>query len=171
MNNESKEWFKVIEIAGLLGLSKVSVYNRIKTLGDDVSQPLQRKEKNITYYNYKIIDMIRDNPVMTAKEEATTDIISDKYIDIYISELKEEIKFLKEQIHNKDDLISKHIKLVENEQILRGEQQKAIQMLEESRTKEVDGKLKIWREKSFSLEGKDIKENPLQKLKRLFKNK
>lgn len=171
MSNESKEWFKVIEIADLLGLSKVSIYNKIKTLDNDVLQPLQRKEKGITYYSYKIIDMIRDNPVITTKEETATDIISDKYIDIYISELKEEIKFLKEQIHNKDDLISKHIKLVENEQILRGEQQKAIQMIEESRTKEADGKLTVWREKSFSSEGKDIKESPLQRLKRFFKSK
>jgi len=167
----SKEWFKVIEIADLLRLSKVSIYNKIKTLDNDVLQPLQRKEKGITYYNYKIIDMIRDNPVNTTKEEMAADTTSDKYIDIYIAELKDEIKFLKEQIHNKDDLILRQAKLAENEQILRGEKQKSIQMLEESRTKEVNEKLTVWREQHYSSDGKEIKENSLQRLKRFFKSK
>ncbi|GAA0780049.1 hypothetical protein GCM10008908_39450 [Clostridium subterminale] len=171
MNNESKEWFKVIEIADLLGLSKVSIYNKIKTLDNDVLQPLQRKEKGITYYNYKIIDMIGDNPIDKAKDEVVADIVSDKYIDIYISELKEEIKFLKEQIRSKDDLILKQVKLVENEQILKREEQKAIQMLEESKAKEVDEKLTVWREQHYSSEIKEIKESPLQRLKRFFKSK
>lgn|GEM_PF-3966499 len=103
VSNESKEWFKVIEIADLLRLSKVIIYNKIKTLDNDVLQPLQSKEKGIAFYNYKIIDMIRDNPINTIKEEVAADTTSDKYIDIYISELKEEIRFLKEQIRAKAD--------------------------------------------------------------------
>ncbi len=167
----SKEWFKVIEIADLLRLSKVSIYNKIKTLDNDVLQPLQRKEKGITYYNYKIIDMIRDNPINTTKEETAADTTSDKYIDIYISELKDEINFLKEQIRNKDDLILRQVKLVENDQILRRDNSPQINQLEEDRSRAVDEKMTTWREEHFSSEIKEIKESPLQRLKRFFKSK
>lgn len=171
MSNESKEWFKVIEIADLLGLSKVSIYNKIKTLDNDVLQPLQRKEKGITYYNYKIIDMIRDNPVITTKEEAAADTASDKYIDIYISELKDEIEFLKEQIRNKDDFILRQVKLIENDQILRGNNPTQTNQLEENRSRVIDEKMTTWREEHFSSDIKEIKESPLQRLKRFFKSK
>ena len=171
MSNESKEWFKVIEIADLLGLSKVSIYNKIKTLDNDVLQPLQRKEKGITYYNYKIIDMIRDNPINTTKEEAAADTTSNKYIDIYISELKDEIEFLKEQIRNKDDLILRQVKLVENDQILRGNNSTQINQLEENRSRVIDEKMTTWREEHFSSDIEEIKESPLQRLKRFFKSK
>ncbi len=105
MNKENKEWFKVIEIADLLGFSKVTVYTKIKGLNSDVVQTLQKKEKGITYYNYEIIDMLREintqqntPPVDIAQEEIASDTINDKYMDLYIEELKSEIEFLKEQV-------------------------------------------------------------------------
>lgn len=176
MSKEVKEWFKVIEIAELLGLSKVSIYNKIKALDNDVLQPLQRKEKGITYFNLKAVDIIRaaftqDNDIAVDADEVAPEETEDinggnEYIGLYISELKSEIEFLKEQIKNKDDLINKHVKLVENEQVLRREEQRAAALLEEARIKEIDNKISEWRKEHFK--------EPAQEegfFKRLFRKK
>lgn len=170
---KDKEWYRVIEIADLLSLSKVSIYNKIKTIESETLQPLQRKEKGITYYHAKLIDILRDTSSQQtntqediSQEEAAADIVNDNYADLYISELKSEIEFLKEQIRNKDGLLEKHVKLIENEQVLRREEQRAIIMLEEARAKEVDEKITSWRKEHFTEQ-----KNEDGFLKRLFKRK
>lgn len=173
MSKEFKEWFKVIEIADMLGLSKVTIYNKIKTLNSDTLQALQKKDKGITYYNYQIIDMIREtsgqqqeNYVDMPPDEVAAAIASDKYLDLYISELKGEIDYLKEQIITKDELINKQLKLVENEQVLRREERQAAALLEEARAVQADEKITTWRE--MHTDSKESKESTLQRLKRFF---
>ena len=176
MSKENKEWFKVIEIADMLGFSKVTIYNKIKEIKEETLQPLRKKEKGITYYNYKLIDILRNENLSDdsfvdikseemVQDEMTATVINDKYIDLYISELKSEIEFLKNQILIKDELIIKQLKLIENEQILRREDQKGISLLEEQRIKNIDEKMTTWREVHFKEESKE------GFFKRIFKRK
>lgn len=161
VSKEFKEWFKVIEIADLLGLSKVSVYNKIKTLNSDTLQSLQKKEKGITYYNFKIIDMLRsesgsqdnksesDNP---DQDEASADIDDNNYKELYISHLEKEIEYLRqqqnEQLQEKDNQIKdlnnrleEAHELTKNMQVLQLKQQPQDLLQLEEHFKEFDGKL------------------------------
>lgn len=174
MSKEIKQWFKVVEIADMVGYSKVSVYNKIKTFNSDILKDLQKKEKGITYFNLEAVEIIRaafnqdnfSNVDIDHEETAEDNTPNNEYINLYITELQNEIEFLKGQIHTKDDLINKHVKLVENEQVLRREEQQAISLLEEARSREIDEKLMTWRNEHFS---KDIKENKKGLFKKLFR--
>lgn len=171
MGKEVKEWFKVIEIAEMVGLSKVSIYNKIKTIDESILQSLWKKEKGVIYYNIKAVDIIVDafnqnDYVPSENQDEIENIEDNKYREKYISELENEIKFLKEQIKVKDDLIVNHVKLIENEQVLRREDQQAITLLEEDRARSIDEKMTTWREEHYS----DVKKED-GFLKRIFKKK
>lgn len=169
-----KEWFKVIEIAEMIGFSKVSVYNKIKAINSDTLQGLQKKEKGITYYNQKAVDIIRDlfnqndyeaaEVIEDESENTRTNIEDNKYLEKYILELENEIKYLKEQISIKDELIINHVKLIENEQVLRKQDQQSITLLEEDRARAIDEKMATWREEHYSEH-----KNEYGFLKRIFK--
>jgi hypothetical protein len=128
VSKEFKEWFKVIEIADLLGLSKVSVYNKLKTLNSETLQSLQRKEKGITYYNYKIIDILRDKrdkdnpPEDTVQEAAVTQEVNylkgSNYKDDYIQSLNDDVTFLREQVKSLNDRLAAEQELHRNTQVL-----------------------------------------------------
>lgn len=171
MSKECKEWFKVIEIADLLGFSKVSVYNKIKTLNSDILQGLQRRDKGIIYYHSKAVDIIK--AAFNQDNDITVDIDQEEqqeqheqhetvnYKDLYISRLENEIEYLRGQLDN-------HVKLLENEQVLRRE----VALLDEARSKEVDDKITTWREQHFKEESKESKEESkgiIYSIKRLFK--
>lgn len=150
-----KEWFNISEIANIIGCSRPTIYKKIDTLDTELLHSLQKRVKNITYYHYKLIELIEASfneeeiPVKdNSKDEvAVTKIIeSVDYKDEYIQELKSQIDFLKEQLTGmkeelriKDEFISKYSnllehqqKLVENEQILRREEPKIVLQLEET---------------------------------------
>lgn len=179
MSKGVKEWHKVIEIAEMLGFSKVTVYNKIKTINSDTLQGLQKKEKGITYYNQKAVDIIRDSfkqndyeaaEISEDEKESIKENISDnKYLEKYISELENEVKFLKEQIKVKDDLIVNHVKLIENEQVLRREDQQAMKLLEDDRAKAIDEKMDTWRKEHYTEPTEPKNEDGF--LKRIFKKK
>lgn len=153
-NKEIKEWLKVIEIADMIGVSKVSVYNKIKTLNSDILQGLQKKEKGITYFHLKAVNIISElfNPDNTqpVDDEISTeeDIPDNEYVGLYISELKGELKSLKEQMQTKDIQISEanerlkqaH-KLIENNQILLKDKPKQDIFLLEEHFQDLDTKL------------------------------
>lgn len=125
MGKEVKEWFKVIEIAEMLGFSKVSVYNKIKTINSDTLQGLQKKEKGITYYNQKAFDIIRDSfkqndyeaaeVIEDESENTRVDIEDNKYLEKYILKLESDIEYYKEELRkNKEDIKEKD-NLIKNE--------------------------------------------------------
>lgn len=158
MGKEVKEWFKVSEIAKTVGVSKVSVYNKIKTINADILQSLWKREKGIIYYNIKAVDIIinafNQNEYVPSENQNENESIEDnindnEYREKYISELESEIKYLKEQIVIKDDLIINHVKLIENEQVLRKQDQQAITLLEEDRANAINKKMVAWREEHF----------------------
>lgn len=175
MGKEIKEWFKVVEIAEMVGLSKVSVYNKIKTIDEDILQSLKKKEKGVIYYNIKAVEIIvnsfnQNEPTPSESEYKFENVEDnkkdDKYREKYILELENEIKYLKEQISIKDELIINHVKLIENEQVLRKQDQQAITLLEEDRARAINEKMTTWREEHYS-----EPKNEDGFLKRIFKKK
>lgn len=180
LGKEVKEWFKVSEIAKVVGVSKVSIYNKIKTIDADILQSLWKREKGIIYYNIKAVDIIinafNQNEYVPSEsqeqnEDETEEIENNKndneYREKYISELENEIKYLKDQIAIKDDLIVKHVKLIENEQVLRKQDQQAITLLEEDRAKAINDKMVEWREGHFKGECEENKKS-FNIIKRMF---
>lgn len=177
LEKEVKEWFKVSEIANVVGVSKVSIYNKIKTIDADILQSLWKREKGITYYNIKAVDIIINafnqneyvppEPDVQNEEEIQDNQDHNEYREKYILELENEIKYLKDQIVVKDDLIDKHIKLIENEQVLRKQEQQAITLLEEDRAKVINDKMVQWREGHFKEKYEGNKES-FNFIKRFF---
>lgn len=137
MSKEIKEWFKVTEIADTLGFSKVTVYNKIKGFKEETLQPLRKTLKGITYYNYKIIDLLKDKiqPEGIDQEETATEEIENHnkkgYEDEYIQDLKADINFLRQQVQELNNRLATEQELTKNMQVLQLKQQAPdIKMLE-----------------------------------------
>lgn len=115
MGKNIKTWFKVSELAKILGLSKVSVYNRLKQINSETLQPLQKVDNGIQYYDIKILNLLqpKEQEQVSHKEPLGDQEKDDQnnYIKDYINSLQEQIAFLKEQLQTKD-------RLLENMQVL-----------------------------------------------------
>lgn len=129
MSKEIKEWFKVSEIANLMGLSRVSVYNRVKLIDSKTLQPLQKVDRNITYYNIKILDLLQ--PKEQNEQEKEQPKSQGNHTEDYINSLLDQITFFKQQIEAKDKHITELIKLNENNQVLLKDKQPEVKLLEE----------------------------------------
>lgn len=132
MSKEFKEWFKVSELASLLDLSKVSIYNRIKQVDEADLQPLKKIEKGVTYYHFKILDILQPKEEHPEPEAAP----DNKYVDDYIRSLQEQVEHLKEQISVKDEQIATRDRQMENMQVLLKDKQE-VQLLDEPKEEKV----------------------------------
>jgi hypothetical protein len=124
MSKEFTEWLKVSEIANLMGLSRVSVYNRVKLINSKTLQPLQKVDKGITYYNIKVLDLLQ--PKEQNEQEKEQPKSRGNHTEDYINSLLDQIEFLKEQLTTKD-------RLLENMQILLKDKQPEVKLLEEEK--------------------------------------
>lgn len=153
----------VSDISDLTGLSKVSIYNKLKL--KEVA-PFVSKNKGITYVQEEGVTLIceglnlKENALNSLndslkqeQEEIAVDIdikgIEDFKAELkelnldYINTLKQEIDTLKGQLDNKDKQIEELINLNKNNQVLLKQQQdKEIKQLQlEEHFEEVDHKL------------------------------
>ena len=146
----------VSEIADLTGLSKVSIYNKLKL--KDI-EPFIVKNKGITYVCDEGVALIKEglNSLNGSLKEEESEVALDientqfnsfeeEFKDLnkdYINSLKLEIQNLKDQLEKKDSQIEELINLNKNNQILLKQQQdKEInQKLLEDHFQEVDQKL------------------------------
>ena len=158
----------VSEIADLTGLSKVSIYNKLKL---KEIEPFIVKNKGITYVGDEGVALIKEG--LNLKEEGLNSLnesfkeeesevaldientqfnsFKEEFKDLnkdYINSLKLEIQNLKDQLEKKDSQIEELINLNKNNQILLKQQQdKEInQKLLEDHFQEVDEKLMDLRE-------------------------
>ena len=159
----------VAEVSVLTGLSKVSIYNKIKL--KEIEQYVV-KNKGITYVSDEGIALIKEglnlkedtlNSLNNSLKEADDEIaisLENKELEAfkvelkelnrdYLNSLKSENEVLKKQLYEKDKQIAELHKLIENSQILlKEEQKKADQQLYLSEHfEEVDNKLQDLREK------------------------
>lgn len=156
----------VSEISVLTGLSKVSIYKKIK---QEKFQYFITKNKGVTYisedgvnlilkeFEVKRVNSIGLNSLNYEQEFANEEVattIENKEIDEnkewlkelkinYINSLNDEINYLREQIEKKDNHIQELMNLNKNNQVLLKQQQdKEINQLRlEAHFKEVDEKL------------------------------
>ena len=158
----------VSEIADLTGLSKVSIYNKLKL---KEIEPFIVKNKGITYVGDEGVALIKEG--LNLKEEGLNSLnesfkeeesevaldientqfnsFKEEFKDLnkdYINSLKLEIQNLKDQLEKKDSQIEELINLNKNNQIcLKQQQDKEInQKLLEDHFQEVDEKLMDLRE-------------------------
>lgn len=169
---------KVSDVSKLTGLSKVSIYNKLKL---KELKPYIVKNKGVTYVTEGGVNLIKDN--IRLKDNITPYELNNKEIeesnnkneeiqafkeqlkglsDDYLNSLKGEIASLKELIVEKDSQISELHKLIENSQVLlkKEQQKKDSQLLLEEHFQDVDKKLmdiKIKMEEKKEGEKKDKK--------------
>ena len=132
MSEEIKEWFKVIEIAEMLNLSKVSVYNKIKTINSNTLQGLQKKEKGITYFHVKAVNIIKAEFNQEQDTNAETETITEDYNikDDFINTLKDQLKDQSVIIHELNERLRQEQELNKNNQVLQLRQPQDIKALE-----------------------------------------
>lgn len=161
----------VAEVSVLTGLSKVSIYNKIKL--KEIEQYVV-KNKGITYISDEGVDLIKGalnlkeytlnhlNDILKVDESEVPINIENKDIEEfkaelkelnkdYLSSLKSENELLKKQLDEKDKQIAELHKLIENNQILLKEEQKKAdyQLYLSEHFEEVDNKLQDLREKMY----------------------
>ena len=156
----------VAEVSILTGLSKVSIYNKIKL--KEIEQYIV-KNKGITYISDEGIALIKKglnlkedtlnnlNNSLKADESEVAISIENKEFKLelkelnkdYLNSLKSENEVLKKQLEEKDKQIAELHKLIENSQILLKEEQKKTeqQIYLAEHFEEVDNKLQDLREK------------------------
>lgn len=159
----------VSEISVLTGLSKVSIYKKIK---QEKFQEFITRNKGITYVSEDGVKLIlKEFEVKRVKSDGLNSLncerdfeneevavtIENKGIEEekewlkaeYINDLKDEIKYLRKQIEKKDNQIQELINLNKNNQVLLKQQQdKEINQLKlEYHIKEFDEKLLNLKEK------------------------
>lgn len=159
----------VAEVSVLTGLSKVSIYNKIKL--KEIEQYVV-KNKGITYISDEGIALIKEG--LNLKEDTLNNLneklkvdelevaigienkeIKDFKVELkelnkdYLTTLKSENEVLKKQLEEKDKQIAELHKLIENSQILLKEEQKKSeqQLYLAEHFEEVDNKLQDLREK------------------------
>lgn len=161
----------IAEVSVLTGLSKVSIYNKIKL--KEIEQYVV-KNKGITYISDEGVDLIKGalnlkeytlnhlNDILKVDESEVPINIENKDIEEfkaelkelnkdYLSSLKSENELLKKQLDEKDKQIAELHKLIENNQILLKEEQKKAdyQLYLSEHFEEVDNKLQDLREKMY----------------------
>jgi hypothetical protein len=155
VSKECKEWFNVSEIADILGCSRPTLYKKINTIDTVTLQSLQRKEKGITYYSFKIIDMLRsgsgsqDNKSESDnsdQSEAAADGDDNNYKERYISHLEKEIEDLKQQRDQLNNRLAAEQELHRNTQVLFKQQQPQDIKVLEAHQREFDIKLSEMKE-------------------------
>ena len=169
----------VAEVSVLTGLSKVSIYNKIKL---KEFEKYVVKNKGITYISDEGINLIfkglnfkdvtlngLNEGLNLQREDVGISVENTDFKEFklelkelnkdYLNSLKSENEFLKEQLEEKDKQISELHKLIENSQILLKEEQKKSeqQLYLAEHFKEVDNKLQDLREKMEQKRSEKIK--------------
>ena len=162
----------VAEVSVLTGLSKVSIYNKIKL--KEIEKYVV-KNKGITYISDEGINLIfkglnlnddklKDltNGLNSEREDFDISIKNTDFKEFnkeYLNSLNSENEFLKKQLDEKDKQISELHKLIENSQILLKEEQKKSeqQLYLAEHFEEVDNKLQDLKEKMEQKRNEKIK--------------
>lgn len=138
--------YSIADIALELQLSKPYIYRKLNDYTKELKK-YTKKLKGVTYLSVDGFNLLKEK--LTDKEDKESDPQQQ-----LITTLQEEVKYLREQLQAKDDLIEKHIsmlqeqtELVKREQQLRMTESKNILLLQQH-IGEVDQKLTAWRENS-----------------------
>lgn len=125
--------YTIAEIAEVLNVSKVTVYNKLKQLEDKVNLDLTVKE-GVKYLNENGFNLIKESLKEKPILKKETQIIDMSIVlglkDENINLLKMQIDDLKSQLHEKDKQLEVKDRLIENMQFLLKDSQKNILLLQ-----------------------------------------
>lgn len=145
--------YKVIEVANSLGVSKVTIYNKINHLKQEI-KPHVYKKKGITYVDDTGVELIRkalgvnqgvnhleievnSKEVVSNENEDKSSVVKelthkiDSLQDGYINSLTGQINHLKKELEIKNEQLNTKDELIRNFQILLKEDKDRILLLEE----------------------------------------
>ena len=121
-------YFKVAEMSEILGISKVSIYNRLKTLKRDL-KPFIQYEKNVLMLDNEGLEILKESFGLNkevksdfkqqSENEDNTKVGQDLNMlksDTLFTVLNEQIEFLKKQIDVKDQQLINMQILLKQEQ-------------------------------------------------------
>ena len=145
---------KVAEVAELLGVSKVTVYNKLKLHSKEL-KPYLSKLKGVIHIDNEGLEVIRDSLNLQG-EVKTEDIKADRETTYSpdntealneilrvknerLKDLKEHIKHLESQAQEKDNLISDQSRQLEQFQILLLNEKEKTKLLETEQEKQPAG--------------------------------
>lgn len=161
--------YTVAEVSDMLGFSKVTIYNKVKSLKTDLKTCIKH-EKGIMLINEEGLLIIKRDLGLIEDENTlnndgdfkvgNNDLKQFKEFNMlvktlentvktgqenYINSLLEQIELLKSELNKKDDQINNTLRLLENSQVLIKDNKEKILMLETKEEKEKKGFLSWFR--------------------------
>lgn len=159
--------YTVTEISELLGFSKVTIYNKIKSLKLEL-KPYIKHKKGVLHIDDKGLLILKEDLGLKDIKSALNDdgTLNDENIDSnnnledfkdinyliktinetvktgqenYINSLLNQIEILKSELDKKDDQLNNTLRLLENSQVLIKQDKEKILMLESKEQKEKRG--------------------------------
>lgn len=146
-------YYKVVEVAELLGVSKVTIYDKLKSLKKEL-RPFVKVTQNKTFIADEGVELIKSslkvNQVVSKDEEELNNNLTVQENE-YVLSLINQIEFLRQQIDTKDDqLRSKDELLVARDELLKNfqillKQEQDTRLLLEEKFKDQESKPKgLW---------------------------
>jgi GTPase involved in cell partitioning and DNA repair len=141
-------YYKVAEVAEMLKVSKVTIYEKLKTFKKEL-KPYLKLKGNATYIEVQGVDIIKSS---LGLKEDLREVKSSLKVDLqevavcientYIESLKSEVNYLRQQLDTKDDQLKSKDDLLRNFQVLLKQEQDARLLLEE---KSVEQQKNFWK--------------------------
>ena len=143
--------YKVVDVAKMLDVSKVTIYEKMKLLKKEL-KPYIKLKGNVKYVDTQGIEIIRKSLKDYQEEENNfTNTLLNTEHDIegsienpYIQHLKEEIEYYRNQLKAKDEQINTHMELIQNFQVLIKQEQTKYLLLEEKYKEQQEAPKGFW---------------------------
>ncbi len=93
--------YRVIEAADQLGVSKVTVYKKIRQMKDELGDHVFKRSR-ITYLDEQALELLRKNISMSNFKNLPFDALGDAFLRDYLLELQALDHFLSNQVEIKE---------------------------------------------------------------------
>lgn len=146
--------YKVVDVAKMLDVSKVTIYEKMKLLKKEL-KPYIKLKGNVKYIDTQGIEIIRrslkdyqeeeNNQENFTKSKLNTEHdIEGSIENAYIQHLKTEIEYYRNQLKAKDEQINTHMELIQNFQVLIKQEQTKYLLLEEKYKEQQEAPKGFW---------------------------
>lgn len=131
-------YYRVVEVAKMLNVSKVTIYDKINKMSKDL-KPYIKLKGNVKYIDTQGIELIKQS--LKDQQELNNDFtiteqdIEHKYnADIentHIKHLTQEVEYLRNLLNTKEVQINSQMELIQNFQVLMKKEQEKYLLLED----------------------------------------
>jgi transposase len=98
--------YRVIEAAEQLGVSKVTVYKKIRQMSDELGEHVFKRSR-ITYLDEHALELLRKNISMSNFKNLPFDALGEAFLRDYLLELQALDQFLTDQVQAKEEQLMK----------------------------------------------------------------